>query len=611
MCGILTLIGTPWQRCCAAALATLTSRGPDEHDILDLGEAVLGHRRLSVIDLATGHQPMRSADGRHAIVFNGEIYNCRELRAELEAQGCRFITRSDTEVLLHGYREWGAALPSRLDGMFAFAVWDSERRTLFAARDRVGIKPLFYSTARGLAVASTLQPFLALDGFPRHLDYEALRDYLAFQAILAPHTLLRDVRQLPPACRLLYDAASGEVDVRRYWDIPHPGADAPAPEELLQQVDAALRRSVARQLVSDVPLGAFLSGGLDSSLVVHYMAEAGARPLRTFNMRFAQESFDESAHAAAVARHYGTEHHVIDAPAIGADELLGALRALDQPLADPAYVTTAVLARWTKSQVTVALSGDGGDELFGGYPRFLDQEGNHPDSPGRCMVRALVAAGLAPGALLRRGLAGQDLLFYRKVELGPWAVSRKSLRRYLAPEAWRQCRPEATLQLWRDLIGQFGDRMDTDSLMRADLWTYLSENCLAKTDRASMAHGLEVRVPFLGNDVLDAVLPLPARVHFSGKQGKILLQHLGRRYLPETIWNRPKHGFSVPLWDYFNGQWRDVCEDYMGRCRALAPFLDDAAVMRLWRRARAGKASRRLAYTFFVLLVWLERWPVE
>ena len=376
-------LGTPWRDSLGAGLDTLAARGPDDAGILDLGEALFGHRRLAVIDLAGGPQPMTSADGRLALVFNGEIYNFRELRRELEGRGHAFRTHSDTEVLLHGFREWGRDLLAQLDGMFAFAVWDREAHRLFAARDRLGVKPLFYSTASGLTLASTLAPFFALAGFPRRLDYEALRDYLAFQTPLSPHTFLREVRQLPPAGLLAYDAPTGHLESRRYWEIPPPGRNVPDQETLLAETDAALRESVRRQLVADVPLGAFLSGGIDSSLMVHYMAEAGGQPLKTFSVRFAEAEFDESPHARAVAERYGTEHHVIEAPAITPERLLTAIRALDQPLADPAYVPTFELSRLTRAHVTVALSGDGGDELFGGYPRFRDQEDDHPDASWR------------------------------------------------------------------------------------------------------------------------------------------------------------------------------------------------------------------------------------
>ena len=609
MCGILGLIGTPWRAGAAVALDTLRLRGPNERTLLELGEAILGHTRLAVIDIAGGHQPMQSPDGRFALVFNGEIYNFRELRSALEGEGYRFTTRSDTEVLLHGFAAWGERLLSRIDGMFAFAIWDAHERTLFAARDRMGVKPFCYSTAAGFGFASTLAPFLALEGFPRRLDYAALRDFLAFQTPLAPQTFLADVRQLPPASQLRWHAATGHLAIQRYWEIPSATEPLLDRESLLEQVDAALAESVRRQLVADVPLGAFLSGGIDSSLMVHYMAQAGVRPLKTFNLRFTDEGFDETPHARAVAERFATEHHVLDAPAIDGPAFVAAIGDLDQPLADPAYVMTHALSRLTREHVTVAISGDGGDELFGGYARFRDEETRFPRRIGQDTLRRCVDAGLLPGNLLRRTLHGREMVFYRRVEVGPWGGSRKSLGRYLLPEALARSAPEHTLGLWRELALSFSGRMDTASLMRADLWTYLSENCLVKTDRASMAHGLEVRVPMLGNSVLDAVLGLPAGAHFddSEPEGKALLRALAKRHLPETVWNRPKHGFSVPLRELFNGPWRDAAETALSRCNELAPFLDARQVRGVWESARLGRASRRLAYSFVVLLLWLDR----
>ncbi len=606
MCGIFGLIDTPWRDGARAALDTLRTRGPDDSAVLDLGEAVLCHTRLAVIDLVSGQQPMRSADGRYAIVFNGEIYNFRELRKELAGAGHEFTTQSDTEVLLQGFAAWGGRVVPRLDGMFAFAVWDAHERVLFAARDRMGIKPFFYSTAAGFSFGSTLAPFLRLDGFPRQVDYQALRDYLACQTALAPHSFLNAVRQLSPASQLVWTASDGRLEIKRYWDIPAPSDLAFNRAELVDRVDAAIGDSVRAQLVADVPLGAFLSGGIDSGLMVHYMARAGARPLRTFNLRFREAAFDETPYARAVAERFGTEHHAVDAPQIDGASFAQAIDELDQPLADPAYVMTHALSRLTRSFVTVAISGDGGDELFGGYARFREEEDRYPRRPGQDLLRELVEAGWLPGALLRRSLHGRDRVFYRRVELGPWEVSRKSLKRYLAPDAWARCMPEKTLGLWRELAASFGGRMNTESLMRADLWTYLSDNCLAKTDRASMAHGLEVRVPLLGNAVLDSVLRLSAKAHFNGED-KLLLRDLARRYLPDSVWNRPKHGFSVPLRELFNGAWRDRCEDVVHRTAEIAPFLNAPAVSNLWRAARAGHGSRRLAYTFVVLLIWLEQ----
>lgn len=610
MCGILGFVGTRWREHAGAALAALRQRGPDEQSTLDLGEVVLCHSRLAVIDLAGGHQPMQSPDGRYSIVFNGEIYNFVELRKDLEAVGHTFATRSDTEVLLHGYAAWGEGLLGRLDGMYAFAIWDAHRRRLFAARDPLGIKPFIYAEIDGgLIFASTLAPFLALPGFPRRLDPEALRDYLAFQTPLAPQTFVRGVRQLPPAHLLRFDAATAKMETVRYWSIPRPSPTAEDRPTLVARIDAALKESVRRQLVADVPLGAFLSGGIDSSLMVRYMAEANAKPLKTFSLRFADAGFDETPHARTVARTFGCEHHELEAPAIDGDVFAAAIGDLDQPLADPAYVMTHALSRLTRQQVTVAISGDGGDELFCGYPRFLDTEDRHPRRPWQSGLRRLVTAGLAPASLLRRCLWGRELLHYRRVELGPWP-GRKSLARYLAPEVVATATPERTLGLWLDLIDEFGGRMDTATLMRADLWTYLSENCLVKTDRASMAHGLEVRVPMLGRPVLDAVLGLPAEVHTAGGP-KSLLTEIARASLPETVWNREKHGFSTPLAAYFAGSWREVCEEAVAAVGVRAPFLDAKAVGNLWQQALAGKVSRRLAYTLVVLLAWLERHQLE
>jgi asparagine synthase (glutamine-hydrolysing) len=612
MCGILGMIGTRWRGHIHAALDSLRPRGPDGHGVVEAGVAAFGHRRLAIIDLAGGIQPMQSEDGRWTLIFNGEIYNFRELRQELEAAGWPFHTHSDTEVLLQGWRAWGEKLLDRLDGIFAFALWDAEAQRLVLARDRIGIKPLFYATLDGGVVfASTLAPFFALPGFPRRLDHEALRDYLACQAVQSPHSILRDVKQLPPASMLLFEQDSGQLTTRRFWRPPAPRAAAPTFAEALQATDAAVRESVRRQMVADVPLGAFLSGGIDSGLMVHYMAEAGVRPLKTFNIRFPQAGFDETPAARAVADQYATEHTVIEAPAIDAAAFEAAIAALDQPLADPAYVTTHELSRLTRQAVTVAISGDGGDELFAGYPRFAQTEDRFPDSPGRRLLRSGALTGWLPGGLLRRGLAGREMMLYKHVELGPFPRSRKDLGRYLDPAALAACHPQETLALWRDLSLSYGRGMDTESLMRADLWTYLSEDCLVKTDRASMDQSLEVRVPLLGNPVLDLVLDWPAGVHYDADGGKALLRALARQHLPEAVWNRPKHGFSVPLQHYFNGQWNAACEHYIARCGEIAPFLDAAAVQKLWQAAKQRKASRRLAYTFVVLLIWLSSHPLS
>lgn len=606
MCGIVGLIDTPWQKQIGQMLEALASRGPDARAIYEEAGVALGHARLSVIDISGGHQPMISPDGRYALVFNGEIYNFLTLRDELEGMGFHFLTRSDTEVILHGFAAWGEDLPCRLDGMFAYAIWDRNERTLSAARDRIGIKPFFYSELNGFAFASTLAPFVGLGSFSRDLDWSAVRDYLAFQACLAPNSFLTSVSQLPPASRLKWNAVSGHLQVERYWSISAPGELLGSQDELVERVDHAIEASVRAQMVSDVPLGAFLSGGIDSSLMVRYMAATVDRPIKTFSMRFEEDGFDESAHAEYVAREFGCEHHVLDAPTIDAHRFLTAIRALDQPLADAAYVMTFALSELTRRSVTVAISGDGGDELFAGYPRYSISEHDFPRRPGQSWLRRATLNGWLPGGLLRRCLWGQERMLYRQVEAGPWPVSRKSMDGLLAPEFVPLFDTPNTMARWKELALSFGGSMDTASLMRADLWTYLSENCLAKTDRASMAHGLEVRVPLLGNAVMDEVLSLPSRAHFDERGGKAILRKLAKKYLPESTWNRPKHGFSVPLRSLFAGPWQDLGDELFARANSIAPFLNSVTARGHWARARTGRGNPRLTYSLFVLLAWLD-----
>ncbi|MBF0627042.1 MAG: asparagine synthase (glutamine-hydrolyzing) [Magnetococcales bacterium] len=611
MCGILGAIHSRWNDSLESALGALAKRGPDARAIHRGDGIVLGHARLAVIDAAGGHQPMASADGRFWLIFNGEIYNFVALRTELIQLGHTFATRSDSEVLLTAYLQWGEAMLPRLDGMFAFGLWDAQEKQLFAARDRLGIKPFFYSTLSGLIFSSTLAPFLRLPGFPRRLSGRALRDYLAFQTPLAPDALLADCQQLPPGHALRYDAESASLEIWRHWSIPK--ADQNASLELEQAItlaDQALGESVRRQLVADVPLGAFLSGGIDSSLIVRYMAEAGARELHCFSLKFAPGPFDESAHARRVAAQFGCTHHELPAPTIDAEYFLSAIADLDQPLADPSYIMTHALSRMTRAQVTVALSGDGGDELFGGYPRYGDPQAAHPPRFWQPWLRRLVEAGLLPGALTRRALHGRELLSYRRVELGPWR-GRKSLNHLLAPWAQNRVAVAQTLAGWQALIDELGGELDGATMMRADLWSYLSENCLVKTDRASMAHGLEARVPLLGQPVVEAALAIPAALHMQ-QGGKAVLKGLCRRGgLPESVWNRPKHGFSVPLRELFPGAWRPLGARAFADCERLAPFLNAAAARDQWERTlhnRSG-ANRRLTYTLLVLLLWLELHP--
>jgi asparagine synthase (glutamine-hydrolysing) len=494
--------------------------------------------------------------------------------------------------------------------MFSFAIWDSTERILFVARDKFGIKPLLYSKIdNGLIFSSTLSPFFELDGFPKKLNPSALRDYLAFQTPMAPDTFLTNVLQLPPAHYFEYDFSNDRLNIQSWWEIPEKTNSKIDKDELIINIDNALQESVRRQIVADVPLGAFLSGGIDSSLMIHYMSQATSKPIDTFTLKFNDDGFDESKHASEVAKYFGCAHHLVEAPSIDSDYLIKAIQDLDQPLADPAYVMTYALAERTRKNVTVAISGDGGDEIFGGYSRYKVTEDQYPKRNWHGAVRRLIDNGLLPNTLSRRALSGQEMLLYGRVEAGPW-LGRKNLAPFVTEKLFNEMDMENTLHRWIELVNHFGGKMDSDTLMKADLWTYLSENCLVKTDRASMAHGLEIRVPMLGEPVLDAVMHIPANIHLHNGS-KNLLTTLARKHLPQTVWDRPKHGFSVPLKNLFNGAWQKVAEDYLSKTSKIAPFLHQKTLIDRWHKINQNGQSKRLMYSFLVLLIWMEKNNIE
>jgi len=602
MCGIFGFIDTPWnQEVKAYVFDAILSRGPDEQDSWEKDDVLVGHTRLSIIDVESGHQPMVSNDGRYVLVFNGEIYNFKHLRSSLQKLGHVFNTESDTEVVLVGFMEWGNALPVYLDGMFAFSIWDNKEKKAFCARDRVGIKPFFYSTTKGFSFSSSLKSFIDIIGFPKELDYQALRDFLAFQTCMAPHSFLKNVNQLPPASKLTWSYDTNIIEINQYWS-PSEIDNSIDRHSVIDAVDRVLEESVKSQLMSDVPLGAFLSGGVDSSLMVHYMNKAGVSPIDVFTLQFSQDKYNETPFAKEVAQHFGCNHHILDSPEIDGYSWLESIKSLDQPLGDPAYVVTNSLSKLTRKHVTVSISGDGGDELFAGYKRFQRQASDFPNQLRQKLLRPILDVGLLPSMLVKQSLSEKEMMLYQHVELGPWAVGRKSLYKYLNSDIYEYAQIEKTLNLWRNLAGD----MKTKDLMRADLWTYLSENCLTKTDRASMANSLEVRVPMLGNDVLDLATSIPIEHHFDKLGGKRILRELSKRYLPESTWNRKKHGLSVPLQDLFNSSWGEPIDDLVNRCHEIAPFLNAKSVKGLWVDAKRNKGAKRLSYSFAVLLAWLD-----
>src|SRR5215813_3966152 len=516
MCGLLAILGTNpiiQKLDKRRLLDSIAHRGPDATGEWQESGVYLGHRRLSIIDLATGDQPMESSDGRYVIVFNGEIYNFPELREILTGKGARFRTRSDTEVIIEGYRQWGPEVVKRLHGMFAFVIWDRHRRSAFGARDRIGIKPLCWASLPGILVlASTLEPFSLIGPF-RSIDLEAMRDIMVYDYILAPRTIFKNVHKLEPGCRLDWSLGDTAPMIERYWSPPLSGDNLTPPDS--DELESLLEQAVKRQMISDVPIGVFLSGGIDSSLVVALMARNSNRPVRTFSVGFTDRTIDESTIAKNVARQYGTEHTVLYDEEIGPEALLQLLGRLDEPFCDPAFVPTYALSSMTKQHVKVALSGDGGDEIFGGYPKYLCGENGHFQLPFSSWVpdflRRLPWRPRGMGRIYWRTLEPEAQIQYGWVHYGDFPVFRKDLRQLLRPSYQEAAKIENYFEPWERRARRYGTGFDMDVVMRADLETYLSENCLVKTDRASMLASLEVRVPYLDETVLDRILPIPAQ----------------------------------------------------------------------------------------------------
>ena len=611
MCGIFGVFQTSavveWDKACLAAKA-LTHRGPDEKGEWRDRHAMMFHRRLSIIDLAMGRQPMVSKDGRHTIIFNGEIYNFAELREELRGDGVAFSTQSDTEVLLEGFRRWGADVVKRLNGMFAFVIWDRLESRVFGARDRLGIKPLTWGMHKGaLVVASTVEPFSALDMF-RSIDPVAVRDVLTFDYIPAPRTILRDVYKLPPGCWLQWQLGDASPNIEHYWRPPHADQAPGAPCEA--EVEELLHRAVKRQLVSDVPVGAFLSGGIDSSLIVALMARESSRAVKSFSVAFDDEEFDESPVAQLVAREFDTDHTVLRGDSLSAEDLLDLLGRLDEPFADPAVIPTCVLAKLTAGHVKVALSGDGGDEVFGGYAKYLCQQQPQP-LPGHFMLDAGLRAttwrprGMAN--IYQRTLSSRDQLRWSCVRYGDFPVFRKDLRQVMSVRYHDEADIASYFEPWDRVAERYGDSPTMDSLMRTDLETYLSENCLVKTDRASMLASLEVRVPYLDELLLDRFLPLPADKKIIDGTLKALLKPIAKRLLPRQVWDRPKHGFNAPVSRLLARQWRPAMETVLQWGRENVALFNYDYLQRLHAINCAEGGIDRELWNPFVTLAWMMR----
>jgi asparagine synthase (glutamine-hydrolysing) len=584
-------------------------RGPDDEGVWVDDGVALGMRRLSIIDLSTGHQPIHNEDGTVWIVFNGEIYNFAALRAELEAYGHQFYTSTDTETIVHAYEQWGPHAISRLRGMFGLAIWDARSRALLLARDRIGIKPLHYATANGrLYFGSEIKSLLCAPDLPRDLDLGALDHYLSFLYTPSDGSIFREVRKLPPGHLLMW--RDGALRIERYWQMPAQEMFRGTEEDAVAALRDVLADAVRSHLVSDVPLGAFLSGGIDSSLVVGLMAEASTTPVKTFSIGFDEPAFDELEHARRVAEHFGTEHHqfVVKPDAVAIVDRL--VSHFDEPFGDPSAIPTWYVCEMARRHVTVVLSGDGGDEMFGGYDRYVpDPRVAAFDRYSPRIVRR--AAGLA-AARLPHGARGRNFLRH---------VARDDQGRYLDAVGFFTADEKPallSLEVRRKIDGlpaeerlaahfeRYGALPWASQMMRFDSETYLPEDVLTKVDRMSMAHSLETRVPLLDNQVMQFAAALPAVFKIKNGRRKHILKEVAATLLPRDILERRKQGFGVPLRVWFRDDLRDLTQDLLlsPRARQRGYFVP-STIERVVREHMAG--TRNHDFRLWQLLMF-EMW---
>ncbi len=619
MCGIagkVGFVGAPEtaRRIVHGMCEAMAHRGPDAWGVDLADEAVLGHRRLAIIDLSpAAAQPMASADGRSVVVFNGEIYNFGQLRRDLEGLGHRFHTRSDTEVLLAAYGQWGRECLSRLRGMFAFAIWDRTSRRLFAARDRLGKKPFHYAVTRdGFTFASELGGVVADPAVGPTPDANAINDYLTFGYVPPPRTGFAGVSKLPPAHWLEYDG--GRVTTGCYWTLSYEPKLAVSEAEATEGVLARLREAVALRMISDVPLGAFLSGGVDSSVVVALMAEHGT--VRTFSIGFEEAEYDERRFARAVAARWATTHEdFVVRPAIG-DLLPRLVRHYGEPYADSSAVPTWYLSEMTRRHVTVALNGDGGDESFAGYERYLAAmlAGRLDWVPGslrRAGARLVKALNRRPrkDALLHRldrFLEALDETPARRY--GRWVTyfSNAQKAELLAPAfVSRLVEPDALGHLER-AYAQSDARAFLDATAHADVQTYLPGDLLPKVDIASMAHSLEARSPLLDHEVVEYCARLPVDLKVRGRTTKYLLKQIARTLVPAEVVDRRKMGFGVPVDHWLRAELRELAEDCLFSARATGRgYFEPALIRELWQRHLDGTGRfHHLLWNLLMLELW-------
>jgi asparagine synthase (glutamine-hydrolysing) len=631
MCGIAGFTSLHRPIADAAGLirrltAPLTPRGPDgEGYHVDAGVA-LGHRRLSIIDLGGGAQPMAAGGGRYQIIFNGEIYNYIELRAELERRGCVFATHSDTEVLLQQFVFDGVAALQRLNGMFAVAVWDRDEQRLFLARDRMGVKPLYYAVREGeLIFASELKSLLLHPRVERRLNRLSVSKYFTYGYVPAPHTIFEGIHKLEPGAYLTFDRAG--LQKKHYWDVPledNPLSERTADEWAVDLL-AVLRDAVVKRLRSDVPVGVFLSGGVDSSAVTALAAQASSTRLHTFSIGFDESSYDESPYARRVAGQYGTEHHHEVLSSARAVQLLpDVLKILDEPFADASILPTWLLSQFTAKSVKVVLGGDGGDELFMGYPAFqahklMDRLSFLPtgwrDGLNRLAKKIPISHRYASAEFLIQQFfkgagVSPEIRFF--LWLGYYGNEQK--RHLFSPELQQQLLRENPFEDVINYVRQSGLLRDLERLQYLCMKLYLQDDILVKVDRASMANSLEVRAPFLDYQLVEFAARISPTYKLHGLLGtKYILKRALRSLLPKDIIHRRKAGFMIPLAQWLAGDLRPLVEELCSESALRAEGLFDPAwVRQMLDDHFAGRRDyRKMIWALLTFRVWQRNYGAQ
>ncbi len=591
----------------------ITHRGPDEQGLAVEGRAALGMRRLSIIDLKGGQQPIYTEDESAFIVFNGEIYNYQELKEELESRGHRFKTNSDTETILLAYREFGVECVQYLRGMFAFAIWDKHDESLFVARDRVGKKPLFYSlTEKGNFVFGSELKVLQTHGeISGEMDFSALDAYLTFGYVPEEFCIFKNVQKLAPGHFLFFQ--DGKITTRKYWDFRYEKpVEIKTEDEYAETLRELIKESVKIRLISEVPLGAFLSGGVDSSCVVGMMSEISETPVKTFSIGFNEDSFDELKYARIAAKHFKTEHHeFIVTPDLveTVDELVW---HFDEPFADPSALPTFMVSKMARDFVTVVLSGDGGDELFAGYTRYVTDKKRSgleklPSAFRENLLKPLSKA-------LPHSAKGKNYLYN---------VSLEAIERYIDSVSYLGNLKRKSLysrEFFNNLNGDFGKaenlfgqiarKVSTenpiDNLLYLDSKTYLVSDILTKVDRMSMATSLEARVPLLDHKLIEFVTNIPTELKLKGLETKYIFRKAIGEIVPKEILNRPKQGFGVPLNEWINLQLKDKIHETLSERKTLERGFFDAKYIKVLLDEHARK-RRDHSYSLWILYI-LELW---